>query len=71
MGVLSCNRYGCTNIMCSRLSPEYGYICDDCFEELVNSGIDTDIEEFMRSEKNENNKYCAAEKYGKIFELIG
>lgn len=35
MSVLPCNRHGCENIMCDRHSIEYGYICDECFEELV------------------------------------
>jgi hypothetical protein len=34
MGVLACDRRGCTNIMCDRLGPG-GYICDDCFKKLV------------------------------------
>jgi hypothetical protein len=35
MGVLSCSRRNCKNEMCSRYSHRYGYICNDCFEELV------------------------------------
>lgn len=51
MSVLECNRYNCQNIMCDRYSHEYGYICNECFLELVDSGIDTDIETFMYSSK--------------------
>lgn len=35
MGVMECFRNGCDNIMCDRLSHEHGYICNDCFDELV------------------------------------
>ena len=56
VGVLPCDREGCENIMCDRIIPErlgeYGmeyssYICSECFEELVESGPDTDLEKFM------------------------
>ena len=51
MGVLACFRNGCENIMCHRYSNIYGYICGDYFEELVNSGINTNVKEFMSSYK--------------------
>lgn len=35
MGVMRCSREGCKNIMCDRYSQEFGYICNDCFSELV------------------------------------
>jgi len=40
--------------MCDRLSYTYGYICDECFEELVASGSDTSIETFMSAKPNRN-----------------
>jgi hypothetical protein len=49
MSVLSCCRSDCTNIMCDRCSPDYGYICETCFNELVRLGIGTDVEAFMDS----------------------
>lgn len=49
MGVLECSRYGCNHIMCDRYSSKYGYICDECFEELVSLGVNADIEEFMNT----------------------
>ena len=52
MGVLSCNRNGCQNIMCDRYSFTHGYICDDCFEELVETRPDS-IAAFMAAEKPE------------------
>lgn len=50
MGVLPCNREGCTNIMCDYYSPTYGYICQYCLEELKLGGRQ-DIETFMGSRK--------------------
>ena len=54
MGVLQCDRYGCENVMCDRLSHKHGYICNDCFDELVTLGADANIIEFMNSEANNN-----------------
>lgn len=34
MSVLLCNRRGCNNTY-DRVSSEHGYICDDCFDELI------------------------------------
>jgi len=53
MGVLACDREGCTNILCDRLSNVYGYICNECFEELVNSGSAA-IMKFMATEQKEH-----------------
>jgi len=50
MSVLHCQRKGCSNIMCDRHSPEFGYICDECFEDLIRSPH-VDICDFMHSEK--------------------
>jgi len=49
MGVLSCNRKGCENIMCDRYSKKFGYLCDECFSEGNLSG--KPIVDFMQSEK--------------------
>lgn len=51
MSVLACNRYRCNNIMCDRLSSEHGYICDDCFDELIASNGYISIEDFMNTGK--------------------
>lgn len=37
MGLMRCVRLNCESIGCCRYSKEYGYICDDCFDELVSS----------------------------------
>jgi hypothetical protein len=34
MAIMACDRNNCINIMCDRYSSEYGYICNECFEEL-------------------------------------
>ena len=51
MGVKNCSRTECDNIMCDRYSTDFGYICNECFEELV--GLkpigERSIEVFMRS----------------------
>ena len=39
MSVLQCDRKGCRNVLCDRHARGYGYICDECFEELVGSGL--------------------------------
>ena len=50
MGVLSCDRNGCENIMCDYYSYEYGYICWECRNELITKGP-CDIKDFMDSPK--------------------
>lgn len=54
MGVLACDREGCENIMCYRYSYRHGYICNDCFDELVASGPETSIADFMQTPKRDN-----------------
>jgi len=49
MSVLACNRGNCDHVMCDRHSNEYGYICSDCFNDLIKLGIHTDIAAFMRT----------------------
>lgn len=51
MSVMACDRFGCDTILCARWSPTFGYICSDCFEELVDEGIETDIPAFMSATK--------------------
>jgi len=60
MGVLPCDRAGCKNIMCDRLSNVYGYICWECFDELVQLGK-LDVSGFMGSPQ------VSSEKPGKEF----
>jgi hypothetical protein len=51
MSTMNCSRLGCTNILCSRLSQKHGYICHECFQELVATGPTTDIETFLNTRK--------------------
>jgi len=51
MSVLACDRNGCENVMCNRLSTNCRYyLCDECFEELVFVGP-IKISVFLDSEK--------------------
>lgn len=69
MGVLACNRKGCDNIMCDRYSYAYGYICNDCFDELVNSGSMTHIDNFMETVKKSGTPEEALARYNRVFEI--
>ena len=69
MGVLSCVRARCENIMCSRYSSKYGYICYECFEELVALGVKTDIEQFLSTPKVCNVFEATHAFFDKIFPL--
>ncbi len=63
-GPRSCSRKGCNNI-CDLNSDKHGNICEDCFDELVLTGSDTDISAFMETEKQD--LYAARIKYGTLF----
>lgn len=61
MSVLSCQRKGCRSIMCDRYSYQHGYLCHDCFDELVdyiaaNGGMATGelIQTFIRTPTSNN-----------------
>ena len=69
MGVLACSRNGCDYILCENYSDEYGYLCDDCLEELISSGVRTDIETFLNSKKPD--QYVAGQYYRAIFRRRG
>ena len=34
MGTKQCSRAKCENVLCGRYSKDYGYICNECIEEL-------------------------------------
>lgn len=63
MGVLECSRVGCKNVMCNRYSSTYGYLCYECFEELVSLGPETNIYVFLRSNKQPNREEVARAKF--------
>lgn len=35
MSAMECDRNGCYEIMCRRYSHKFGYICGECFQEMV------------------------------------
>lgn len=68
MGVLACDRNGCSNIMCDRHSYEYGYLCNECFDELVATNP-KDIDAFMGNEpKRYSEEEDTYDKFNKMFE---
>ena len=68
MSVLSCNRSDCENVMCDRYSDAFGYICNECFEELVARGVNTDISKFMDEKVRKNfNKNAVQAYFNEIF----
>jgi len=62
VSVLECDRRGCEHIMCDRLSDTHGYICWQCYDELINLGT-LDIAGFMDSAKAVVDDREAAEQY--------
>lgn len=68
MSVLACDRNSCKNIMCGRLSDEYGYICGECFQELVESNPSnpSDIQKFMNSQK----KKISQKEFNKVYDEL-
>ena len=69
MGVLPCCRLNCEHIMCDRYSSQYGYLCYECFEELVSCGLHQDIEDFLESPKKEDNHEATYTRFNNIFSL--
>ena len=49
MGVLACDRNGCENIMCDYYSETYGYLCWECYNELLDKCDSMTIEMFMKT----------------------
>jgi len=70
MSVLACDREGCTNVMCDRLSDTYrAYICNDCFDELVHLGPGVNIRAFLDGEiPGTHNSIASRAYFEKIFE---
>lgn len=68
MSVLRCDRNGCQNILCDRYSSKYGYICSECFHELLMRGPLTDVSKFMELEKADENE--ALGRFDAVFKEI-
>lgn len=62
MGVLACDRNGCENIMCDHHSPEYGYLCHECFSELRDKAGQVTIQAFMDSPKGQEDRERLADE---------
>jgi len=69
MSVMACSRRGCEHVMCDRYSSKHGYICGDCFSELLESGLDTNIKEFMDSEPGSTILEESIDRYLKEFPM--
>jgi len=68
MGVLPCDRRGCSNIMCDWVSMDFGHLCDDCLEDLIRSGPYTVIDQFMDTPKHpERWREQSEERYKSVF----
>ena len=74
MGVRSCSRNNCTNIMCDTYIPNVGYICDECKHEFMSENIreykEYEIEEMLtnfltNSKKQSNTNLMTVEEYFK------
>jgi hypothetical protein len=50
MGSMSCHRNGCENTGCRRCASRYGYLCEECYQELLQKPM-IDIQDFMDSKK--------------------
>ncbi len=72
MGVMTCGRDSCDGIMCERYSSTYGYICKECFEELVWRGAGQaigkgDIKRFLDSPINRRLQAMSAAYFDGVF----
>ena len=67
MSVRLCSRRGCSNCMCDRYSPQFGYICEEDFEELVTLGPKVVVETFLDSIRQPNTREASFAYYDKIF----
>lgn len=52
MGVMQCNRNGCNTVLCNLLSDTHGYICTNCYNELMD-GAERNVKTFMNSLKDD------------------
>jgi hypothetical protein len=54
--------------MCGRFSEDFGYLCWECFSELVGLGVQTDIDEFMHDPKRATiNEEASLVYFDKLF----
>ena len=69
MDVYGCDKSGCENRnnKCDRYSAIHGYICDECFQELLNYPASISIYDFMRLRKTHHKHKTRLEKIGAEF----
>jgi hypothetical protein len=72
MGMVRCYKKNCQNILCGRFSHKYGYLCNECFDELIKSGPETNLDNFMgKPFQEEKDRRIAAEtRFNTEFPLI-
>ena len=77
MGIMYCSKTDCENILCNYYSTEFGYICNDCLNELKKYQKKhtemtlTDIKEWMNIPIDyENNKLKPLINLDEIFEAV-
>ncbi len=65
MGVLECSRKDCDGILCNYYVEGYGYICNDCRNELIETSPKSveDVILFLNTSKipkytNEDGEFC-------------
>ena len=70
MGVMSCSRKGCENILCDTYIPDIGYICTSCKEEfkekypnIQGEQIIFFLKEFISTRKYDIEKDTTVEDY--------
>lgn len=64
----------CGDSWCDRRSSEHGWLCERCFQDLVNSGPETNVAEWLKKPVISSSKIRAAEarfnvefpKYGRV-----
>lgn len=64
MSVLMCDKRECDNIMSDYYSNKYGYLCNECFNELRFSKLPIDI--FMNTTPNRD--YRETDRLGELIE---
>lgn len=75
MGVMTCSRVNCNNILCDEYIPDIGYICNDCIYEFKQihsnredlfSNFMNDLEMFMKIRKGKDvNKIIDVDRFFK------
>ena len=64
MGIMPCSRRGCDSILCDIYSSKYGYICRNCYNELLDTY--TSIASFMNTPKPDTGYRVPIEEHRRI-----